>query len=161
MNLITKPNFILKLQPTIWRPLQRKLFQEKWSGDDPPGVLTAPQSSADPPFVEDRPPGKCMEESFQVPDPPLENIHHEPGSCFERFRRWGLAPAMRFNGNPSRETWPGEDPLRTIEPPRASADPPFGETTTRPCWCSYAIQTRQINMQKHSKNNPTFSIQLK
>ena len=98
-----------------------------WPGDDPPRSMVPHRASADPPFVADRPPGKCMRELFQVPDPPAEDKYHEPGSYFERLRRVKLDPSMRFNLNPSRETWPGDDPPRSMVPHRASADPPFVE----------------------------------
>ena len=109
------------------RQLNVNLSRETWPGDPPPRTMAPPPASADPPFVEDRPPGKCMGESFQVPDPPPVEKYHEPGSNFEIFHRRGLDPSMRFNVHPSRETWPGDDPPRAMAPPRAYADPPFVE----------------------------------
>ncbi len=87
--------------------------RETWPGDDPPRTMAPSRVFAGPPFVEDRPPGKYMEESYQVSYPPPEDKYHKPGSYFDRFRRWRLDPGMRFNGNPSREKWPGDDPPRT------------------------------------------------
>ena len=107
------------------RQLNVNLSRETWPGDDSSRTMAPPRASTDPPFVEDRPPGKHMGESFQVPDPPLEDKYHEPGSYFERFLRCGLDTGMRFNENPSREIWSGDAPLRTMAPPLASADPPF------------------------------------
>ena len=60
----TRSRRILEAQPSA----------EKWLGDDPPRALTAPQSSADPPFVEDRPPGAVPEEAYRDPDPPPTRI---------------------------------------------------------------------------------------
>ena len=111
------------------RQLNVNLSRETWPGDDSSRTMAPPRVSADPLFVEDRPPGKHMGESFQVPDPPLEDKYHEPGIYFERFRRCGLDPGMRFNGNPSREAWPGDAPSRTMASSRASADPPFVRNT--------------------------------
>jgi hypothetical protein len=59
---MNRPN--LKTFRTLLEP-----FREKWPGADSPGVLTVPQSSADPPFVEDRPPGKIPEKAYRNPDP--------------------------------------------------------------------------------------------
>ena len=98
--------------------------RETWPGDDPPRTMAPLRVFAGPPFVEDRPPGKYMEESFQVSYPPPEDKYHKPGSYFDRFRRWGLDPGMRFNGNPSREKWPGDDPPRTEALSQSHADPP-------------------------------------
>ena len=99
--------------------------RETWAGDDSPRNMAPPRASADPPFVEDRPPGKCMGESFQVPDPPPEDQYHEPGNYFEKFLRCGLDQSMRFNVNPSRETWSDVESPRTMATPSSSADPPY------------------------------------
>ena len=107
------------------RQLNVNPSRETCPDDDPHRSMVPPRASADPPFVADRPPGKCMRELFQVPDPPAEDKYHEPGSYFVRLRRVKLDPSMRFNVNPSRETWPSDDPPRSMVPPRASADPPF------------------------------------
>jgi hypothetical protein len=92
---------------------------------DPPFVAEDFQGP-DPPFVE-APPVKFMEESFKLSDPSVEDKYHELVNYFEKFRRLGLDPGMRFNWNPPQETWSSDDPPRVMTPPQATADSPFRE----------------------------------
>ncbi len=107
-------------------------LREKWPGADPPRSPTLPQSAADPPFAENRPPGMGAEESFRDPDPPPKGTGEPFGGYFPERRkpkgspRWGPDRHGTIVA-PLWEKWPGDDPPHQPTLPQSAVDPPFVE----------------------------------
>jgi hypothetical protein len=109
-------------------------FREKRPGDDPPCVLTKRQSSADPPFVEDRPPVTIPEEAYRDPDPPPKGTTKSHLNTVHEMDRHNLK-TFRTLLESFRDKWPGDAPPCVLTEQQSSADPLFVED--RPLGAAY------------------------
>ena len=101
-------------------------FLENCPGDDPPCISTFLQSSADPPFVENRPPVTISEDEDRDQDPPPKDEGKERGVAVFGLNQRNLKTSGTIMGL-GRENWPGGDPLRGLNASQSSVDPPFVE----------------------------------
>lgn len=101
-------------------------FLENCPGDDPPCISTSLQSSVDPPFVGDCPPGRIPEEAYRNNCPSTKDMKRVGKTTVHELDRHNLK-TLRTLSEPFREKWPGDDPACVLKEQRSYADPPFVE----------------------------------
>ena len=99
-------------------------FLENCPGDDPPCISTSLQSSADPPFVEDCPPGRIPEEAYRNNYPSPKDMKRVGKTTVHELGRHNLK-TLRTLSEPFREKWPGDDPPDVLSMSQSSAEPPL------------------------------------